>query len=138
MSDIDPLKPVGTLKLNFVSNDELNWDIEIDRSVLKEMTVGTYPLYRVSQARTELTATETYALVQRVINEATSRLSMVMVDENRRQQTLRLVRSALDLALSSHGVTLTSLPPQDAWESRNVSSRLREALSAINKLINEN
>lgn len=38
---------------------------------------------------------------------------------------------AMQLALSSHGITLTSHPPQDAWVFRGVSGKLRDAIAAL-------
>lgn len=40
---------------------------------------------------------------------------------------------ALKLALSSHGVMLTSYPPQDAWKFYGVEEKARAAINAVEK-----
>lgn len=40
---------------------------------------------------------------------------------------------ALKLALSSHGVMLTSYPPQDAWKFYGVEEKARAAIKAVEK-----
>lgn len=48
--------------------------------------------------------------------------------------TLKQAREALDLAVSSHGLSLLTDPPKDAWKARRVSEIARAALSAIDKV----
>ena len=44
---------------------------------------------------------------------------------------LQIIREVLQLAKSSHGVLLTSYPPQDAWKFHRVDERITEALTAL-------
>lgn len=47
------------------------------------------------------------------------------------QAAMNQASEAMKLALSSHGLTLTSYPPQDAWITRDVSGKLSAAITAI-------
>jgi hypothetical protein len=46
-------------------------------------------------------------------------------------EAMRQALEALELALSNHGVMLLSDPPQDAWKTRQVESKGREAVTAL-------
>lgn len=50
--------------------------------------------------------------------------------ERLRQQNAELVK-VLKLALASHGVVLTSDPPQDAWKANGVADKARAALAKV-------
>ncbi len=44
---------------------------------------------------------------------------------------------ALELALNGHGVMLLSDPPQDAWKTRNVESKVWDAITALRAAIEQ-
>ena len=53
------------------------------------------------------------------------------------RELMRQALDALELAKSSHGVLLLSDPPQEAWRTRNVESRIREAITTAEKALGE-
>jgi hypothetical protein len=52
-------------------------------------------------------------------------------------EVMRQALEALELALSSHGVMLLSDPPQDAWKTRQVENKGREAVTALRTAIEQ-
>jgi len=52
-------------------------------------------------------------------------------------EAMRQALEALELALSSHGVMLLSDPPQDAWKTRQVENKGREAVTALRAAIEQ-
>jgi hypothetical protein len=52
-------------------------------------------------------------------------------------EVMRQALEALELALSSHGVMLLSDPPQDAWKTRQVENKGREAVTALRAAIEQ-
>jgi hypothetical protein len=51
------------------------------------------------------------------------------------KDALRLAKEAMEAAQRSHGVQLTSYPPQDAWLTNRVDDKLRTALKAVDAAI---
>lgn len=58
-------------------------------------------------------------------------ISRTTTEKDIKDTLLEQASEAMQLVLSSHGVTLTSLPPQDAWLARDVSGKLIAAINAI-------
>ena len=52
------------------------------------------------------------------------------------KEVLELALETLQLALRSHDVMLLSDPPQDAWKTRQVDSKCREAIKALEESLN--
>lgn len=50
---------------------------------------------------------------------------------------LKQAREALQLAQSSHGAQLTSLPPQDAWIARGVPGRIATTIASIDASLSQ-
>ena len=53
------------------------------------------------------------------------------------ESALRSAADAMGIALSSKGVTLTSNPPQDAWQYNRASERLVDARKKVQDALDE-
>ena len=69
-----------------------------------------------------------------IVPEVLEDLNDKLCEENERLTAQRdQLLEALKLALSSHGVMLTSYPPQDAWKFYGVEEKARAAIKAVEK-----
>lgn len=74
---------------------------------------------------------EDHELRERVMKSAASTPVDALATGGQAQAAMNQASEAMKLALSSHGLTLTSYPPQDAWATRGVSGKLSAAIAAI-------
>lgn len=69
-----------------------------------------------------------------IVPEVLEDLNDKLCEENERLTAQRdQLLEALKLALSSHGVMLTSYPPQDAWKFYGVEEKARAAIKSVEK-----